>query len=108
MIKVEIEMKPEASWKFEDFLLSDAMFTLDKTFREEGIPCIEKTSCRRVYESKNASGDYGAMWSIILSLEEEAWFMDNVVTFMFYNTNGSEREEDYESEDILAENAEDD
>ena len=41
-------------------------------------------------------------WAIILTLSKEEWFIDNLKTWKWYNSDGSKDPTDYTVEDLLA------
>ena len=58
-----------------------------------------KTSDGFYLERGNAN-DYTNFWCAILLLKDEDWFMDNVKTWLWYNSDDSDDPDDFVIEDL--------
>jgi len=52
------------------------------------------------YMESGEKDDFVDFWSAILLLKDQPWFMDNVETWLWFNSDDSSDSEDYAIEDI--------
>ena len=55
-----------------------------------------------LYLESGKSDDYTNFWSAILLLKDEGWFLDNVKTWLWFNSDDSHDPEDFAVEDLRA------
>lgn len=103
MLKLEIVMNEEKIRKESDYDINEILNTLDSTFSQYNLPCKEKQQNKRVYVSNSSEKDFANFWSIILKLEEEKWFTQNIKKWFWYNSNGSSDPRDFVVEDLIQE-----
>ncbi len=52
------------------------------------------------YYGQNAADDYSRFWLAILKLKDQPWFLDNVKSFLWFNSDDSDDPEDFSIEDL--------
>lgn len=101
MLKLEVKMdeaKINAEGKYTVKSIYDALersfanFQLNTTHTEDGTLWFTGTG---------NPDDFGAFGSLITSLHEEAWFMDYVTRWIWYNSDDGRNEDDFSVEDVL-------
>lgn len=63
----------------------------------------KETKSRGIYKDKTGfyvGGSFAAFGGLILLLAEDAWFLDNVKEWKWYNSDGQKNPEDFGVEDI--------
>ena len=74
---------------------------LDKGFLKYGLikdVYLDGTIC---YKSTNSKKDYAIFGMLIYSLHDKNWFIPYVEKWLWYNSDNSEDENDYNVEDLL-------
>ena len=61
---------------------------------------FNKSSDGFYYESGNKD-DYTNFWSAILMLKDEKWFLNNVKTWLWFNSDDSDDPDDFAIEDLI-------
>lgn len=92
LIRFKKELKPDIRIEIENKL--DEIF-----FREE----LNKATIEDnvFYYGNNLSSDYGVFSSILIYLKNKDWFLSNIDSWVWFNSNDGVTEEDYNIEDIL-------
>lgn len=54
------------------------------------------------YTGQGAPDDYSNFWLAILKLKDQPWFMDNVQSFLWFNSDDSDNPNDFAIEDLRA------
>lgn len=92
LIRFKKELKPDIRIEIENKL--DEIF-----FREElNKAKIEDTV---FYYGNNLSTDYGVFSAILIYLKNKDWFISNIDSWIWFNSDDGVTEEDYNIEDIL-------
>ncbi len=94
MFKMEIALdtqKIEREGKYDPAELSRC---IDSLFQSKHI--------QKQGEGVFVGGDYAKHGAIILYLKKQPWFMSYVDKWLWYNSKGSDRAEDFEVEDVAA------
>lgn len=52
------------------------------------------------YFESGSSEDYTNFWSAILLLKDEEWFLNNIKTWLWFNSDDSDNPEDFAIEDL--------
>ncbi|MBD5106187.1 MAG: hypothetical protein HDT41_04340 [Lachnospiraceae bacterium] len=94
MYKIFLELDYDKLERDDRYNIEKIDKVLREMFSEKGI-------------TKNSDGFYvggtfEAFWAIILNLSKQNWFIDNLKTWKWYNSDGSKDPEDYAVEDLLA------
>ena len=92
LIRFKKELKPDIRIEIENKL--DEIF-----FREE----INKAKIEDTvfYYGNNLSSDYNVLSSILIYLKDKDWFILNIDSWIWFNSDNGITEEDYQIEDIL-------
>ena len=53
------------------------------------------------YLERGDNGDFADFWCAILLLKDQAWFLDNVKTWLWYDSNDSSSPDDFAIEDLM-------
>lgn len=96
MIKVLIRFKKEV----KSVLKTDIENKLDEIFFKEEINKA-KIENSVFYYGNNLSSDYNVFSSILVYLKDKDWFISNIDSWIWFNSDNGITEEDYHIEDIL-------
>ena len=53
-----------------------------------------------IYLGSGSEDDYASFWNAILTLKDEEWFLNNVKTWLWFNSDDSDDPEDFAIEDL--------
>jgi hypothetical protein len=97
MIKMQIIMD-------EDKIVREGKYSLDKIHRVLDDYFVEKLHTVKTddgfYVGTGAKGDFGNFGLAMWTLGKKAWFMDNVKTWLYFNSEGSDDPNDFVIEDF--------
>lgn len=85
MFKVEIELDKDKILRENKYNYKKMCDTLDKAFLQVGIPNISKNEETKLYSATGENDEFGRYWAIMVKLEREEWFTENVKKWLWYN-----------------------
>ena len=94
MFKMEIALDTQKIENEGVYEPSEITRQLDKLFAKMNI--------QKLGEGLYTGGDFAGYGSAILFLKKQPWFMSYVDKWLWYNSDGSDREEDFTVEDVAA------
>ncbi|MBS7009145.1 hypothetical protein [Anaerostipes sp.] len=101
MLKLEIKLDESKIESEHKYNVDDIYRVLEKSFFRHDILMIRKEDGTLVFCGKGNAKDYGAFGCIITQLKEKEWFMDNVIKWIWYNSDDGVDETDFSVEDVL-------
>lgn len=99
MLKTEIVLDEEKIIREGKSDINDIWQKIDNLFTESGLIKLDKG----VYRDAGNDGDWAMFGHINIQLFETPWFHDNVKRWLWYNSDNSDDENDFEVEDVIYE-----
>ena len=100
MIKMTIRMNEEKISTSSEYTVEHIYQALDSIFSKYGMDRTE-TDRGIEYVGHNRPTDFAYFGKIMLGLKEQPWFMDNVKTWLYCNSDDSDSPTDFNEEDLL-------
>ncbi|MCI8418630.1 MAG: hypothetical protein HFI33_14240 [Lachnospiraceae bacterium] len=102
MLKMIIRMDDNKINIEKKYRLDGIYKAIDNTFLKMGLPRMEDTSGSLVYCDNGHTTDYGRFGKIVNTLKRQPWFMENVIEWLFCDSDDSESPDDFNEEDLLS------
>lgn len=102
MLKMLICMNQDKINAEGKYNLDNIHETINTLFLNLGLSSMRNTSGQWVYRDNGDMRDYGRFGRVVNTLKRQAWFMDNVETWRFYDSDDSDNPEDFNEEDLLS------
>lgn len=102
MLKMLICMNQDKINAERKYNLDSMHETINALFLNLGLSSMRNTSGQWVYRDNGDMRDYGRFGRVVNTLKRQAWFMDNVETWRFYDSDDSDNSEDFNEEDLLS------
>ena len=96
MIKTLIRFKKELNFNIKQEIETK----LDSIFFNEEINKVKSEDCI-FYYGNNLSTDFSTFSNIIIYLKDKDWFISNIDSWIWYNSDSGVTDDDYDVEDIL-------
>lgn len=100
MLKMLICMNQDKINAERKYNLDNIHETINELFLNHGLSSMRNTSGEWVYRDNGDMRDYGRFGRVVNTLKRQAWFMDNVETWHFYDSDDSDNPEDFNEEDL--------
>ncbi len=100
MIKMIIKMNEEKISASNEYTIERVYQALDRIFFNKGMDRTD-TECGIEYVGHNRPTDFAFFGKIMLGLKDQPWFMDNVKTWLYCNSDDSDNPMDFNEEDLL-------
>ena len=101
MLKLEIKMDEEKIKEEQKYVMEDIYRKIEKEFDRYRLQKSIEADGTRVFSGTGNRKDYGAFGLLITTLSEKPWFVDNVIKWVWYNSDRGRDEEDFSMEDVL-------
>ena len=101
MLKMMIRMDDDKITTEKKYHLDGIYSTINNTFLTVGLSHIEDGSGALVYRDCGRARDFSLFGKIVNTLKRQTWFMDNVAVWRLYDSDDSDRPEDFNEEDLL-------
>lgn len=100
MIKMIIKMDENKIKKQGQYTVDRVYSTIDRIFTNKGMQRID-TAKGIEYLGHEKPTDFSYFGQITLGLKNQAWFMDNAVTWLLCSNDDVENPKDFIEEDLL-------
>ena len=101
MLKMIIRMDDNKINIEKKYRLDGIYKTIDNAFFKMGLPRMEDASGSLVYRDNGRTTDYGRFGKIVNTLKRQPWFMENVVEWLFCDSDDSDSPDEFNEEDLL-------
>ena len=98
MLKLQILMDEEKVLDEGKYELGDMYSIIDQLFAKFGFPKADDG----FYLEKGAPDDFAHFWSIIWALKDQPWFLPNVKSWLWFNSDDNDNPADFDVEDLAA------
>jgi hypothetical protein len=102
MLKLEIALDEQKIIQVGEYTVDSIYSCLDKIFTENRLKKYEVVGTSHFYCDTGKKSDLADMFRCIFYLETQKWFMDYVTTWLLYDSYATNKENEFEIEDILA------
>lgn len=99
MLKVEVVLDEEKILREGKYTPEKLWSTVDKMYVGNGMLKLSKG----VYRDAGRDCDWAVFGRINIALEQCSWFMENVKSWLWYNSDNGKDEDDFTIEDIIFE-----
>ena len=101
MLKLEIRLDQDKI-RSEGKYAPDSLYqTLIHAFDKEQLDHAVEQDGTMVFTGRGRKKDYGCFGKLITALKKQAWFMEYVERWVWYNSDDGEDEDDFAVEDVL-------
>jgi len=97
MIKMVIELDEEKIAREDQYDVAEMWKHIDAYFQEKRIPKISTG----VYAGRGLPSDFGNIGGFYIRFHRCDWFVDNVLVWDWYNSDGEDDPEDFRVESFL-------
>ena len=101
MLKLEIRLDKKKICAEGKYAPDSLYQTLIRAFDREQLDHTEQQNGTLVFTGRGRRKDYGCFGKLITALKKQAWFMDYVERWVWYNSDDGEDENDFAVEDVL-------
>lgn len=101
MLKLEIKMDDRRILQDGRYKIDSVYQIIEEAFKKRHLRKEIKEDGTRVFYGTGDSRDYGAFGLLITTFQEQEWFMQYVVKWLWYNSDRGRTEEDFSVEDVL-------
>lgn len=102
MLKMIIRMDDNKINIENKYRLDGIYQTINNAFSKMGLSRIEDASGSLVYCDNGHIADYGRFGKIVNTLKRQPWFMENVIEWIFCDSDDSDSPDDFNEEDLLS------
>lgn len=101
MLKTEIKLNETRIIEDGKYKLESILKSLDHAFAKFNLPktVLEDGTIR--YTGTGNPRDYGAFGHLIMTLQEQEWFIPYVDSWIWFNSDDGRDENDFSMEDVL-------
>lgn len=101
IFRTEIMIDEEKVIKEGVYKLNEIYTALDTLFAKYKLPRVEAEGNARIYQNGTSEKDFANMWNINLLLREQAWFVYNVIKWVWYLNENPDDPDDCTTEDLI-------
>ena len=101
MLKLEIRLNRDKIRGEGKYAPDSLAQTLIRAFGKEQLDCTAEQDGTLVFTGRGRKKDYGCFGKLITALKKQAWFMEYVERWVWYNSDDGADENDFAVEDVL-------